>query len=205
MVRLLLAPALYGVIVIVLCALLVKLSQLLCNLAVCHIGSTGEALGCPGILYSLLHIGIDEDIENIRKISEYVVCAPAHKDCAALLCYLPYNLALNVKETVSANNALGVVVGKTNYRTYAGQPGEDWLEPVWLFICIGKELVAYAALFGGHIQQLFVVVGYAKALGELLAYGESAGAELSAYVYEKSLLSLWGTLLLVVTLHYLTF
>ncbi len=65
--------------------------------------------------------------------------------------------------------------------------------------------MAYAALFGGHIQQLFIVVGYAKALGELLAYGESAGAELSAYIYEKSLFSLRGTLLLVITLHYLTF
>ena len=127
-------------------------------------------------LGAVLHIGVDEDVQRIGTVFENKVRAAANDDARALGGQIADDVGLADVELIGHGHRVDQthrVGGNRDIEQEAAGDGG-------VFADFLNELVREAALLGHLIDQLLVIVGNSELLGDLLADGSAAAAELTA-------------------------
>ena len=134
------------------------------------------AVQAHNTLGAVLHIGVDEDVQRIGTVFENKVRAAADDDARPLRGQIADDVGLADVELIGHGHRVDQthrVGGNRDIEQEAAGDGG-------VFADFLNELVREAALLGHLIDQLLVIVGNSELLGDLLANGSAAAAELPA-------------------------
>ena len=128
---------------------------------------------------AVVEVGGYEHVNLVGAVAQYVVGAAAHEHARRLVGGAAYGVALKLEQAL-LRELVAVEVGAAHERHVQV---EQRLEEPLLLVVLLEELLAEAALPGGQVEQLAVVVLAAEAVGQHPRYGAPAAAELPPHVY----------------------